>query len=274
MVFHGLAAGDHDVARAIFGPRPRSLSGGHRPTVRIYNAAQAIVTENRGAQTRLRPEIEYPDVPDCYRAILRTLHRIIITDATAVAVNLERVLATFHRMEFHEHEQVIAILAHGLAELTHRTSPDLLAEFDLDRPWPWASAYHRWLHRRNRSTRYRDLSKHSALLHRWVHDLEEPGWWHDQAHTKSFLAFLQHVAANCSLADSGDRRGRPTRPDDMALRFGRALLCPDHTRAGAPIRGAGGVSACGRWQRSAATCPGRDASPALLPIRDMGAWPR
>jgi hypothetical protein len=178
MVFHGLAAGDHEVARAFFGPRPRALSGGHEATVLIYNAVQAIVTGNRRAQARLRPEIEYPDVSDRHRAILRTLHGIIIADATAVAVNLGQVLAKSRRIDRHDPETVIAILAHGLAELAYWVSPGLLGEFDLDSPWPWDGAYQRWLHRRNRSTRYRDLSKYSALLNRWIHDLEEPGWWH------------------------------------------------------------------------------------------------
>jgi hypothetical protein len=177
-VFHGLAAGDHEVARAFFGTRPRDLSAGHKPTVLIYNAVQAIVTENRPAQARLRARIECPDVPESDRAILRTLHGIIIADATAVAVNLERVLATFRRIERHGHEKVVAILAHGLAELADWVSPGLLEQFDADSPWPWDGIYHRRLRRRNRSTRYRDLSKHSALLNRWVHDLEEPGWWH------------------------------------------------------------------------------------------------
>lgn len=84
------------------------------------------------------------------------------------------------RIEAHEHEKIIAILVHGLAELAHWVSPGLLAEFDVESPWPWDGAYHRWLHRRNRSTKYRDMSKYSALLHRWIHDLEEPGWWHRQ----------------------------------------------------------------------------------------------
>ena len=176
-VFNGLAAGDHEVARAFFGPRPRNLSRGHKSAVLIYNAVQAIVTENRRAQDRLRPEIEYAAVPDYDRAVLRTLHGIIIADATAVAVNLQHVLKTFHRHEMPDHEKVIAILVHGLAELAHRVSPGLLAEFDLDNPWPWDGAYHRWLHRGNRSTRYLDLSKHSALMNRWIQDLEEPSWW-------------------------------------------------------------------------------------------------
>src|SRR5262249_39778436 len=36
-VFHGLAASDIDVAQAFFGGRGRALTGGHRPTVLIYN---------------------------------------------------------------------------------------------------------------------------------------------------------------------------------------------------------------------------------------------
>ncbi len=177
MVFNGLAAGDHEVARAFFGPRPRNLSRGHKSAVLIYNTVQAIVTENLRAQARLRPEIEYAAVPEHDRAILRTLHGIIIADATAVAVNLQQVLKTFHRHEMPDHEKVIAILAHGLAELAHRVSPGLLAEFDIDNPWPWDGGYHRWLHRGNRSTGYRDISKYSALLNRWIQDLEEPRWW-------------------------------------------------------------------------------------------------
>jgi hypothetical protein len=178
IILRGLAAGDLDVARAFFGPRPRKLSGGHKSTVLVYNTVQAIVTKNQRAQSLLRPELEYANAPDCDRAILRTLHGIISADATAVAVNLERVVATFHRTVLQEEEKVIAILAHGLAELAHWVSPGLLAEFDLDRPLPWDSGYHRWLHRRNRSTKYRDMSMYSALLHRWIHDLEEPAWWH------------------------------------------------------------------------------------------------
>ena len=177
IVFRGLAASDRDIARAFFGSRPPKLSGGHGPTVLIYNTVQAIVTEDRRTQSRLRPEVEYANAPDFYRAVLRTLHGIIIADATAVAVNLERVIATFGRTEFPQDEKVIAILAHGLAELAHWVSPGLLAEFDLDRPFPWDGAYHRWLRRRNRSTRYRDMSKYSPLLNRWIRDLEEPGWW-------------------------------------------------------------------------------------------------
>jgi hypothetical protein len=176
-VFRALAASDFEVSRAFFGPRPKRLSVGHRTTVLMYNAVQAIVTNNRREQLLLRPGIEHPDGPDCDRAILRTLHGIISADATAVALNLEHVLATFHRIESHEHERVIAILPHGLAELAHWVSPTLLAEFDVDRPLPWDTGYHRWLRRKNRSTKYRDMSKYSALLHRWIHDLEEPAWW-------------------------------------------------------------------------------------------------
>ncbi len=176
-VFNGLAAGDHAVARAFFGPRPRNLSAGSMAAVLIYNAVQAIVTENRRAQAQLRPEIEYANVPDIYRAILRTLLGIIIDDSTTVAVNLQQVLAKLHRYDLPDHEKVIAILAHGIAELANWVSPRLLEEFDLDSPWPWDGAYHRWLRRGNRSTKYLDLSKHSALMNRWIQGLEEPSWW-------------------------------------------------------------------------------------------------
>ena len=114
-------------------------------------------------------------------AILRTFHGIIIADATAVSVNLERVVATFRRMHFQKHENLGAILAHGLAELAHWIFPGLLADFDIDRPFPWDGGYYRWLHRKNRSTRYKNMSAYSALLHQWIHDLVEPDWWYRPA---------------------------------------------------------------------------------------------
>ncbi len=180
-VFRGLAARDLDVGRAFFGPRPVKLYGGHKRAGLVYNAVVAIVTKEHRAQSVLRPEIESPDFPDCDRAILRTFHGIIIADATAVSVNLERVVATFRRMHFQKHENLGAILAHGLAELAHWIFPGLLADFDIDRPFPWDGGYYRWLHRKNRSTRYKNMSAYSALLHQWIHDLVEPDWWYRPA---------------------------------------------------------------------------------------------
>ena len=88
---------------------------------------------------------------------------MINADATAVAVNLEHVLATFHRIENPEHERIIALLPHGLVELAYWVDSALLAEFDPDRPLPWDSGYHRWLHRKKRSTKYWERIKALTL---------------------------------------------------------------------------------------------------------------
>jgi hypothetical protein len=176
-VFRGLAAGDLAVARAYFGPKPKNLTGGHKVTVMIYNAVQAIVTENKGEQAKLLPKISSPVAPDWCQAILHTLAGIIQHDELQVAGELEHVLFTIRRAEFHEHEKIISPVGHGLAELAYWVSPKLLAAFNVERPLPWDSAYYRWLRRKNRSAKYLDLSKQSPLLHRWIHDLDEPGWW-------------------------------------------------------------------------------------------------
>ena len=67
--------------------------------------------------------------------------------------------------------------AHALAELAYWVSPKLLADFEVDRPLPWDREYYHWLRRKPRTTAYRDLSRYSSVLNRWVHDLEEPDWW-------------------------------------------------------------------------------------------------
>ncbi len=64
-----------------------------------------------------------------------------------------------------------------------RTNPSMISQIskkhrdEVDRPLPWDRAYYHWLRRQPRSTAYRDLSSYNSLLNRWVHDLEEPGWW-------------------------------------------------------------------------------------------------
>jgi hypothetical protein len=177
-VFHGLAASDIEVARAFFGASPGRLTGGHYPTVLVYNTIQAIVTENRAEQVELSSEIQFPTVPEYYRAVLRTLYGIITQDSALIATELEHVLSVFRRFDFIEHEKIVSIIAHGLAELAYWIAPPLLAKFDVERTFPWDSGYYNWLRRKNRSCEYLDVSKHSALLHRWLHDLHEPSWWH------------------------------------------------------------------------------------------------
>ena len=98
-------------------------------------------------------------MPDCYRAILETLHGIIEADSPSVAAGLERVLATFRRQELFDYETIISFHAHALAELAYWVSPKLLADFDVDRPLPWDREYYHWLRRKPRSTAYRDLSR-------------------------------------------------------------------------------------------------------------------
>jgi hypothetical protein len=177
MALRGLAAGDIEVAQAIFRARRHDSRGGHKPTVLIYDAAEAIVTKDQPAQARLAPRMASCRMPDWLRAILETLQGIIEADASLVARGLERVLATFRRGESLNHEMIISFHAHALAELAHWVSPGLLAEFPVDQPLPWDRAYYQWLRRTPRSTTYRDLSACSSPLNRWVHDLEEPGWW-------------------------------------------------------------------------------------------------
>lgn len=178
IALRGLAAGDIEVVRAILRARRHDSDRGHKPTVLIYDAVEAIVMKDRPAQARIAPRIARCNMPDWFRAILETLQGIIEADASIVAAGLERVLATFRRQQDPlDYEMIISLHAHGLAELAYWVSPKLLAEFEVDRPLPWDRAYYHWLRRKPRTTAYRDLSAYSSLLNRWVHDLEEPGWW-------------------------------------------------------------------------------------------------
>ncbi len=176
---NGLAAGDIEVAHAIFRARHHDSDHGHKTTLLIYDAVEAIVMKDRRAQVRLAPRIAGCSAPDADRAIFETLHGIIEADSSSVAKGLERVLATFRRraQDLLNHELIISFTAHGLAELAYWVSPKLLADFQVDRPLPWDRGYYHWLRRKPRSNAYRDLSPHSSLLNRWVHDLEEPDWW-------------------------------------------------------------------------------------------------
>lgn len=176
---HGLAAGDIKVARAILQARCHDSDRGHKPTVLIYDAVESIVMKDRPAQARIAPRIAKCKMPDWFRAILETLQGIIEADSSMVATGLERVLATFRRQQDPlDYEMIISLHAHGLAELAYWVSPKLLAKFEVDRPLPWDRAYYHWLRRKPRTTAYLDLSAYSSLLNRWVHDLEEPDWWH------------------------------------------------------------------------------------------------
>jgi hypothetical protein len=173
-----LAAGDIEVARAIFRTRCHDSNRGHKATLLIYDAVEAIVMKDRPAQARLAPKIANCSVTGSSRAILEALRGIIVADSSIVALGLEQVLATFRRgQDLLDHETIISFNAHGLAELAHWVSPGLLAKFDVERDLPWDRGYYQWLRRQPRSTAYRDLSAHSSLLNRWVEDLEEPEWW-------------------------------------------------------------------------------------------------
>ncbi len=179
IALRGLAAGDIDVARAIFRARRHDSDRGHKPTVLTYDAVEAIVMKDRPAQSAFAPRIARCKMPDWFQAILETLEGIIEADSSLVAAGLERVLATFRRQSDPlDFELIISLHAHALAELAYWVSPKLLAKFDVDRPLPWDRGYYHWLRRKPRSTEYRDLSAYSKLLNRWVHDLEEPDWWH------------------------------------------------------------------------------------------------
>jgi hypothetical protein len=177
IALRGLAAGDIEVAQAIVRARRNDSRGGHKPTVLIYDAVEAIVMMNQKAQKRLAPRIASCSVADQSRAMLETLHGIIKADSSIVAKGLERVLATFRRGEPFDYEMIISLHAHGLAELAHWVSPKLLEKFDVDRPLPWDRGYYHWLRRQPRSTAYRDLSAYSRLLSHWVYNLDEPDWW-------------------------------------------------------------------------------------------------
>ena len=159
IALRGLAAGDIEVAQAIL--RARCHDRGHKPTVTIYDAVEAIVMKDRPAQARLTPKIAKCKAPDCYRAILETLDGIIEADSPSVAAGLERVVATFRRQELFAYETIISFYAHALAELAYWVSPKLLADFEVDRPLPWDREYYHWLRRKPRSTAYRDLSRYS-----------------------------------------------------------------------------------------------------------------
>lgn len=105
------------------------------------------------------------------------MYGIITRDPAIVAAEFEQVIRKGRRFQFLGYEMVICLIAHALAELAYWVSPDLMPDFDINRPLPWDREYYKYLCRPNRSQKYLDLSRHSSLLHRWIHDLEEPGWW-------------------------------------------------------------------------------------------------
>jgi Ankyrin repeats (many copies) len=229
MALKGLAAGDIDIARAIFRTRCHDSNRGHKPTLLIYDAVEAIVMNDRPAQARLVPKIASCKVPDSYRAILEALQGIIEADSSIVAGGLERVLATFRRgQDLLDHETIISFNAHALAELAHWVSPGMLAKFDVDRDLPWDRGYYHWLRRQPRSTAYRDLSDYSSLLNRWVHDLEEPAWWRRKRGSAAKTQSTPGSATVSEDASSEESEGVPL-PTDCAPAF---LMI----RAAAPAR--------------------------------------
>jgi hypothetical protein len=227
----GLAAGDIDVARAIFRTRSHGSKGGHKPTVLIYDAVEAIVMKDREAQASIAPRIAKCNMPDWFRAVLETLQGVVEDDSSIVAAGLERVLATFRRQQDpFDYEMIVSLHAHALAELAYWVSPKLLAEFEVERALPWDRAYYRWLRRKPRSTAYRDLSSYSVLLNRWVHDLEEPEWWRREAETSEKE---QPSSGSAAISESEEARGEESERVPSHTDGTRALLM---IRAAAPAR--------------------------------------
>jgi hypothetical protein len=227
----GLAAGDIEVARAIFRTRCHDSKGGHKPTVLIYDAVEAIMMKDRKAQAGIASRIAQCNMPDWFRAVLETLLGVIEADSSVVAAGLERVLATFRRQQDpFDYEMIISLHAHALAELAYWVSPKLLAEFEMNRALPWDRAYYRWLRRKPRSTAYRDLSSYSKLLNRWVHDLDEPEWWRREAESAEEE---QATSGSVSIPESEDARSAESEGVPLHADGTTALLM---IRAAAPAR--------------------------------------
>ena len=177
-----LASGDTAVAIRNLETVPKRIRGGHKPTVAIYNTVRAIMTEDATEQKKLIASNARSNPPECYRAITCALRGIVIRDADYFAESLDYVLSTFRRLESRQHEQIVCLIGHGIAELAVWVSPELMSSFDIEQKMPWDSGYFRYLRRTKQSAGHLKLDTHSKLLHQWVNDLDEPKWWQRNKH--------------------------------------------------------------------------------------------
>ena len=176
-ILRALAAKDLAVARRFFEVNDQPLKRGHRPTVLLYNGLLAVMTDDKKLQSELIGPMAKLKAGEAYKSMLNVLGGIINNDASAVAAGLEKVMASFRRLDVLEEDKIICFQAHGLAELALEKNPDLLAEFDCEQELPWDAPFFGWLRDKSPNPTYPELAKTFPLLDKWLNRLEPPAWW-------------------------------------------------------------------------------------------------
>lgn len=177
VILRALAARDLAVVGRFFEANHEPVKRGHRPTVLIYNALLALVTDNRKLQRELAGSLANLKAAGALKSLLNVLGGIINDDAPAVVEGLAQVMAGFRRFDSPEEDKIICLQAHGLVELALEKNPRLLSQFDGEQGLPWDAPFFAWLRSQSPNPTYPELAKKSKLLDKWLNRLEPPGWW-------------------------------------------------------------------------------------------------
>jgi hypothetical protein len=174
-LLRGLAGGDVDAALAFATTGTFPLRHGHRDLVLAYNGVYSILRCDRSYRRTFDRTWSGRRFSRWFRGLYGCLRGIMRVDGSMVASGLDQMLKA--RSPWHGLlEEVICLEVHGLYELARWVSPDLVSEFDPDRPLPWDRKLTEWVTRNPSPMRGVRLPGLPLALRKAILRLERPRW--------------------------------------------------------------------------------------------------
>jgi hypothetical protein len=171
----GLAVRDVDVALAFATTGTFPLRSGHRDTVLAYNGVYSVLRRESSYPRTFERALAGRKTTRWFGGLYEGLRGIMKADGSLVAQGLDQMLKA--RSPWHGPlEKVINLEAHGLYELARWVSPDLVSEFDTDRPLPWDRKLTEWTVRNKSPMRGVRLPGLPLALRKAILRLERPQW--------------------------------------------------------------------------------------------------
>jgi hypothetical protein len=141
-VLRALAARDLDVALAFANTGTFPLRGRDR-FVLAYNGVYAVLRRSRSYYRAFERALSGRKITRWFSGMCECLRGIMRSDASLVAKGLDQMLKA--RSIWNDPiEKIICLEALGLHELARWVSPNLVSEFNPDRPLPWDRKFHEW----------------------------------------------------------------------------------------------------------------------------------
>jgi ribosomal protein L7/L12 len=172
-IVHALAVRDHELAK-------RWAERAAHPIQEDDDvASKAVLACYQGdfdAMRALVDRMAKHKVPPYQKWAFTCLNGIAQRDSALVAEGLRQ------RLEYESHQRVadrslVVTEVHGFYWLCRAISPDLIAGFDVNQPFPWDAKFHASVQEHALPLEDVDLTDISPILHKALVQLELPDWW-------------------------------------------------------------------------------------------------